>query len=244
MMGNKFVVAVGLVLLVLGCGQHSSTEEETVLFEINEPNYEATFATYDEQTSGSADGPRIMQRKGNLQSVLQNLFPGKQVQIKGEISNNSKYELEIRWQDSADADIAKQAIWSRIQQSLGFSTRLDTIKQTAYMLSISDRAKLQNNAGGEIPDGVAYKSKFEDSIWNEGNNWDVIATLPRMAQALSERINHPVNTNIEDNTKYQFELEISDDVSAIIVQLEDKYGLTLDANPQPLERIIVSAANN
>ena len=32
MMGNKFVVAVGLVLLVLGCGQHSSTEEDTGFF--------------------------------------------------------------------------------------------------------------------------------------------------------------------------------------------------------------------
>jgi len=214
-----------------------------VFFELNEPNYEATFATYKDRSKGSANGPTLMQRMGDLQSVLQDLYPGKQVYIEDEISNNSKYELEIRWQDSADADIAKQAVRSRILESLGYTTSTDTVEQINYTLTVADKVKLLQAAGGEIQGDAAYKSEYEDGILNAGNNWDVIATLPRMAQALSEKINHPVKTNIEDSTRYKFELEISKDVSAVITQLEDKYSLTLDANPQPLERITVFAAN-
>ncbi len=234
----KIALVVSLTFLVIGCGQHSSTEDETVLFEINEPNYKATFATYNNRSSGSADGPTLIQRRGDLQFVLQGLYPEKQVVVANANSDTTKYMLELRWQDSADAETAKQAVRSRIQQSLGFSTRSDTVEQTAYMLSISDMAKLQNNAGGEITDDVVHNSKLE------GSNWDVFATLPRMAQELSEKINQPVNTSVQDSSRYQFKLEISEDVSAVIAQLENKYGLTLDANSQPLERIIVSAANN
>lgn len=243
-MKNKFVAAVGLVLLVLGCGQFSSTDGETVLFEIDEPSYKATFATYNDRSSGSADGTTLLQRMGDLQFVLKDLYPGKQVNVADEISGDQKYDLKLQWQDSTDAEVAKQAVRSRIQESLGYTTSTDTIEQINYTLTVADKAKLQQAAGGEMPDGVGYKSEYEDSIWNDGNNWDVIVTLPRMAEALSEKLNHPVNTNIEDSTRYQFELEISDNVSAVIAQLEDKYGLTLDANPQPLERITVIAANN
>ena len=235
-MGNKILVLLGLVIFVLGCGQRTSTERDTVLFKIKEPNYEATFATYNGQSTGSAEGPTLIQRRGDLQSVLQDLYPEKQVMLANANSDSIKYVFELRWEDSADVAKAKKAVRSRIQQSLGYSTRSDTVEQINYILSVADKEKLQEKAGN-IPD-VMYKNKLEN------NNWDIIATLPRMAQALSEKLNHPVNTSIEDSTRYQFELEISEDVSAVIAQLESKYGLTLNTNPQPLERIIVSAANN
>src|SRR5699024_5254095 len=161
---------------------------DSVIVEIQEPNFEATFSKVSTSGSGSADGPSVFQRRGDLNYVLSELYHPGLVNFKNDPKTGQHYEIDISGFSKGKQDSVKKVVRSKIKQELGYSTTTDSIMRSKYRLSVSDKAKLKKASGGSLPEGV------ESKIKQVGNSWNIIARLPRLAEVLSEEINREVRT--------------------------------------------------
>jgi hypothetical protein len=97
-------------------------------------------------------------------------------------------------------DSVKNIVRLKIQQKLSYSTTTETIMQAKHRLSVTDNSKLRQASNGSFPEAV------ESKIDREGENWDIIATLPKLAEILSDELSQEVRTEHKETVRLRFEL--------------------------------------
>lgn len=246
MINKKLALFILVVLWAFGCTQkkksesqnHFQTEsnlQDSVLFEIGEPDFQASFRKISDSGQGSAQGPTLFQRYGNLHYILDELYADQTVKVLNNPNARQDFKIEIQWDESANMQTIWDSVLSHLQNYFNYNVRRDSIVQKQYVLSVVNHKKL-NEA---ISDKTKEKFTFKSEISN--GQWTVIAFLPRFAESLGERLDSRIQLkeSYQSNNLYSFEIDLRQSIADLKKELESQYGLSINTKRVSAERIVI-----
>lgn len=211
-----------------------AASDSSILFEIEDSTFSATFYEVDNSGKGEAEGPVFFQRRGDVQFLLDELYGDKSIIFTNNPADRANYEIEMRWSEGINFESIRDTVISALKQELGFTTEADSVMEKVYVLSVKDDSILREAVADELSEGVAYKSSAE------GDRWNIVATLPRFADELSQKLDVWIQVQTGktgDTTLYNFDLDTQDNIDELEKQLENDYGLTFDIGEKRVEQI-------
>ncbi|NGP87641.1 hypothetical protein [Fodinibius halophilus] len=245
---NTFLIS--LLLLAIGWAQENeNTKQEvatkavglqdSVLFVMDGADFQAKFSNVGNAVQGKATGPMFFQRYGDLNYILDELYVNNPIKVLDNPHTRQNYKVEIRWKESTDFESARDSVLSRMQNYFNYNIHRDSIKQKQYALSVDAAEKLEQAATNQPKEKVEFKSEMKNG------QWDVQATLPRFAKALSEQTNKLVKLKDKHGDQlYRFKLDLNSGITQLQSQLRGKYGLILTINQVPVEQLTIDFGNS
>lgn len=241
---KDIILLAFIILFGTGCNQENSSVDQTaskteavstdsVIFDIEQPLFQAMFKHIDQSGKGAADGPSLFQRSGSLSYILGELYGNDFINIKNNPYVRQDFKIEVQWSNKADLDSVRNQVLAMMQKNLGYEVTTDSVEQEVYQLSVFDDSKLQKT-NNSLPDGVTYQSSLENS------KWQIIASLPTFADKLGQKLNRSITVKQQRIALYRFELLLDNGIDAIITQLENKYGLTLKSTTETVEQVNIT----
>lgn len=243
---KNLIPVIILFVSVIGCSQDDASADETdikklsvskdsVLFTIEDANFEATFSEINESGRGAADGSRVFQRSGGLRYVLGELYTDTHIEFDNNPYIRQNYKIDLKWSSGIRFETVRDTSISKIKEMLGYTTTSDSTTHQVYMFSVINASKLEIAANqNSLPAGVNFKSTIENGIWN------IIATLPLFANELDKKLNNRVKTTISNDSLYKFEISLQGNTDDLRQQLENKYGLILESKQEPVELLTIT----
>lgn len=207
---------------------------DSVIFRMDQPNFKATLREVNFAVKGSANGKTLFQRLGSIQYIISQLYKSHSVVFENNFHIRKHYKININWSPKTNFNAVRSKVLQKMKKILGYTIKTDMVNQKVYRLLVVDASKLGN--AHIIPGGV--KENFSSEVSN--GTWNIVATLPKFAEALSNITKWRIQANQKKSLFYHFKLNVQKGNNELKEQLKQKYGLALMGSMQPVEQIKIS----
>jgi hypothetical protein len=227
----KFTLAFLFCLAVCSLETFALDKGSKLLME--EVNERYTLKFYGQKmlggSKGRSAGPNLLQSKGNLEEIIQELFPD--LMVVNESRDKKTYEIELRFFVPREEIVMEVA--EKLIASLQYEIAAESQERQVYSVSIAD-LELAQRANDKLPANAKTLSK--------GKNRELAIYGFPLSEALAE-INgwrdEPLFF-IEGTSDERIGLELSDmrDLNKLLTELQEQ-GLTVEQKSKSFETLVI-----
>lgn len=184
------------------------------------------------KSTGSADGPELVQRFGNLEEVIKAIGIDLHTDIAPQV-NRLNYEIEARGPKAKNLSSIQNKLLDQMAETASFEWRIERQKRNMWTVVVEDEAKLLKHQNRK-PGVVSYS-------YTSGRKFEMINTLETIVEEIHNSYLRPkglVKPNLNYDQAFSIKLSTKSQ-KQILEQLREKYGILLQEKLSEVDVLII-----